>query len=178
MSDLAFRELLDERNELRAKLAASEKHRAALELAVRYMLKGLRCEVAEAALTNHGGALAAHDARVREIASAEALGDYLVRQREFSERTFGGGRRTIGVTQHIAKELLEIREKPDDLTEWIDVIILAMDGYWRHGGQPKDLLRLIEDKLARNIARKWPTPTSEDEPVEHDRQAEQEAQRD
>jgi len=32
-----------------------------------------------------------------------------MRQREWSERTFGPGKRTGGITAHIAKELDEIR---------------------------------------------------------------------
>ncbi|WP_231753038.1 dATP/dGTP pyrophosphohydrolase domain-containing protein [Burkholderia sp. TSV86] len=59
---------------------------------------------------------------------------YLQRQREFSERTFGPGARTAGVCDHIRKELKEIEANPGDLTEWIDVVILALDGAWRAGG--------------------------------------------
>ena len=102
-------------------------------------------------------------------AKREALADYLHEAKEFSERTFGKGRRTLGVTKHIEKEIAEVRAKPDDLTEWVDIIILACDGYWRHGGQPENLLADMLAKLAKNKARVWPTPTSEDEPVEHDR---------
>ncbi len=102
-------------------------------------------------------------------AKREGLADYLRQAREFSEKTFGPGRRTLGVTKHIEKEIAEVRAKPNDLTEWIDIIILACDGYWRHGGQPEGLLADMMAKLAKNKARKWPAPTSEDVPVEHDR---------
>ena len=97
------------------------------------------------------------------------LSDWLTRDKDFSSRTFGPGKRTKGLIDHITKELREIAAKPDDLTEWIDVAILALDGYWRHGGDPKDIMRYLEAKLAKNIARKWPTPTSEDAAIEHDR---------
>jgi hypothetical protein len=54
-------------------------------------------------------------------------------QREWSEATFGPGVRTLGVTNHIRKELEEIEKDPHDLNEWTDVIILAFDGAWRSG---------------------------------------------
>lgn len=117
----------------------------------------------------------AEAATLREAHMAELkrkhgeMAQYLTDAREFSLRTFGPGKRTGGVTKHIEKELDEIREKPDDLTEWVDVIILACDGYWRHGGQPETLMADMMAKLAKNKLRKWPTPTSEDEAIEHDR---------
>jgi hypothetical protein len=92
---------------------------------------------------------------------------YLTRQWEWSKRTFGPGKRTKGILRHIEKELLEIEAKPDDLTEWADVVILAMDGFWRHGGKPEDLMRVLQAKQEKNFARVWPTPTSEDEATEH-----------
>ncbi|WP_368735417.1 dATP/dGTP pyrophosphohydrolase domain-containing protein, partial [Metapseudomonas otitidis] len=51
---------------------------------------------------------------------------HLQRQREFSERTFGPGSRAKGVVDHIRKELKEIEASPGDLSEWIDVVILAL----------------------------------------------------
>ena len=47
---------------------------------------------------------------------------YIVKQREWSERTFGHSTRTNGITRHIEKELAEIRVAPRDLGEWIDEI--------------------------------------------------------
>lgn len=108
-------------------------------------------------------------ARASSPSQGVRLDDYLARQIDFSRRTFGEGRRTLGVTAHIGKELDEIRANPDDLSEWIDVMILAMDGYWRHGGTPDTLMRDLQAKQDKNLARKWPKPTSEDVPVEHDR---------
>jgi hypothetical protein len=95
------------------------------------------------------------------------LTEYLTRQWEWSRRTFGEGRRTKGILEHIRKELSEIEAKPDDLSEWVDVMILAMDGYWRHGGKPESLMADLQAKQDKNFARKWPTPTSEDVAVEH-----------
>lgn len=95
------------------------------------------------------------------------LNHYLRTQREWSGRTFGPGRRTIGITKHIEKELSEIRANPDDLSEWIDVMILAMDGFWRHGGLPEDLAGVLSAKQHVNMTRQWPAPQPEDCATEH-----------
>lgn len=81
---------------------------------------------------------------------------HLHRQREFSERTFGPGMRTSGVIDHIRKELHEIESKPDDVSEWVDVILLALDGAWRAGFSPEQIARAIAAKQAKNESRKWP----------------------
>lgn len=95
------------------------------------------------------------------------IASYLARQIEWSRRTFGEGKRTEGLCRHIEKELSEIRQKPEDLYEWVDVVILALDGYWRHGGTVEDLAAYLDTKQATNFAREWPAPVSEDVPVEH-----------
>lgn len=95
--------------------------------------------------------------------------NYLDRQREWSERTFGEGKRTLGITKHIEKELDEIRANPTDLMEWVDVIILGMDGFWRAGGSQEQLGEMLELKQKINRGRTYPYPTSEDVPVEHER---------
>jgi hypothetical protein len=97
----------------------------------------------------------------------DCLIPYLERQMMWSSKTFGNGLRSKGIVDHIRKELLEISADPTDLTEWVDVIILAMDGYWRHGGHPLDLMRMLQEKQNKNFDRLWPVPTSEDVAVEH-----------
>lgn len=81
---------------------------------------------------------------------------HLARQREFSEKTFGPGVRTQGVVDHIRKELLEIEANPADLTEWIDVVILALDGAWRAGGTPAEIVHTMVAKQTKNEGRQWP----------------------
>ncbi len=81
---------------------------------------------------------------------------HLRRQREFSERTFGPGTRTDGVIDHIRKELAEIEAKPDDVSEWVDVILLALDGAWRAGFSPEQIAQAISAKQSKNEARTWP----------------------
>jgi hypothetical protein len=59
------------------------------------------------------------------------LTSHLVHQAAWSELTFGPARGGLGCVNHIAKEVVEVRAKPDDLEEWIDIVILAFDGLWR-----------------------------------------------
>lgn len=80
---------------------------------------------------------------------------HIYRQRAFSERTFGS-LSTAGVLDHIRKELHEIEAKPDDVLEWVDVILLALDGAWRAGFSPEQIVQAISAKQARNESRKWP----------------------
>lgn len=84
------------------------------------------------------------------------LVEHLHRQRAFSERTFGPGARTAGVCDHIRKELREIEAAPADITEWVDVILLAFDGAWRSGATPEQIAAAIEAKQTKNEARQWP----------------------
>jgi len=97
--------------------------------------------------------------------------EHLWRQKQWSIRTFGPAKRTLGVLDHIRKELAEIEADPDDLGEWVDVIILAFDGAWRHGWEPQQTIDAIVAKQTRNEARSWPgwRTMSEDVAIEHDR---------
>lgn len=90
-------------------------------------------------------------------------------QKEFSEKTFGPGKRTKGLIQHISKELKEIEEAPTDLEEWIDVAILAFDGAWRAGWTPLEIENALVAKLNKNRSRKWPNwkEIGPDKAIEH-----------
>jgi len=95
--------------------------------------------------------------------------DHLDRQREFSERTFGPGHRTNGVIDHIRKELVEIEHNPLDLDEWIDVVILALDGAWRAGHTSQAIVQALIAKQTKNEGRTWPDwrTQSEDRAITH-----------
>lgn len=95
------------------------------------------------------------------------LAEYVAHQRAWSERTFGPGARIVGITAHIEKECAEVRANPADLTEWIDILILALDGYWRAGGDPSELEWRLKAKQEVNFRRVWPAGVPEDRPVEH-----------
>lgn len=111
--------------------------------------------------------------RFEEVFS-DPFTDYFVRQVEWSLKTFGPAARTKGILEHIRKELGEVESAPYDLMEWIDIMILAMDGYHRHGGDPRKLFELLQRKQTKNFARVWPDwrTRSEDQAIEHDRSGE------
>jgi len=94
---------------------------------------------------------------------------HLYRQRQFSLRTFGPGARTEGVIAHIRKELSEVERKPDDVFEWIDIVLLALDGAWRAGHSPEAIAFALCEKQGRNEARDWPDWRDADPngPIEH-----------
>lgn len=100
--------------------------------------------------------------------------DIVRRQREFSLRTFGPGNRAAGILAHIRKELGEIEAEPDDVTEWVDVIILAIDGAWRAGHSPEAIAAALSAKQELNEGRVWPDWRTADPngPIEHDRTVE------
>lgn len=94
---------------------------------------------------------------------------FLARQREWGIRTFGPGARTRGVTEHIRRELAEVEADPHDVTEWMDVAILAFAGALRHGAEPQQIIDALLAKQARNEARTWPDwrAVDEDAVIEH-----------
>ena len=109
--------------------------------------------------------------RRKEIASLDLVA-HLRRQREFSLRAFGEGRRTFGIAEHVRRELHEIEQAPSDLGEWIDVITLGLDGAWRCGATPEQIAAALVVKLTINECRTWPrsqSPDDDDVPIEHDR---------
>lgn len=108
----------------------------------------------------------------REVAVIDA--EHLHRQRRWSTQAFGPSKRTLGIIDHISKELKEIEADPTDVEEWVDVIILALDGAWRAGWEPQDIIDAIVAKQAKNEARTWPDwrKASEDKAIEHDRTGE------
>lgn len=135
-----------------------------------------RCYAAQ--VFDTGGLLSPPGSAVRIVADSgdgvwvERLFDFekhLARQREFSDRTFGPGLRTQMVVDHIRKELIEVLAKPEDLTEWIDVAILALDGAWRTGATPQDIIDALFAKQIKNESRIWPDwRTSDlDKAIEH-----------
>ena len=111
------------------------------------------------------------------------LVQHLHRQVAFSARTFGPGDRTDGVCDHIRKELAEVQADfaagASTLPEWVDVIILALDGAWRSGATPEQIVEAIVAKQTKNEGRKWPdwraAPLGK--AIEHDRSDEQAAAR-
>lgn len=112
------------------------------------------------------------------------LRQHLLRQMAWSHATFGPTERRAGVIDHIRKELKEIEASDGDTAEWVDVVILALDGLTRsiafaHGERqnPQKVVEraceLILHKQAVNEARVWPDwrTMPADKAIEHDRSA-------
>lgn len=98
------------------------------------------------------------------------------RQQIFSSRTFGDGERTEGILKHIEYEVREVRDSGGDLDEWIDIVILALDGAWRRASAAGldpciDVAMRLMRKQTINELRSWPALGPEDEPIEHIRSA-------
>jgi hypothetical protein len=99
---------------------------------------------------------------------------HIRRQITFSERTFGPGARVTAICDHIRKELTEVEGEHGPLSEWVDVIILGLDGAWRSGATPEQIVAALEAKQSKNENRKWPdwrtAPVGK--AMEHDRTGE------
>jgi hypothetical protein len=97
-----------------------------------------------------------------EVILSYNLVKHLHRQMEFSFKTFGPprckpeGHPTDGVQDHIAKELVEVAANPNDVEEWIDLVILAFDGALRAGYTPEQIVDTLLYKQIKNEGRKWP----------------------
>lgn len=97
---------------------------------------------------------------------------HIRRQQIWSENVFGPGDRLEGVLKHITKEVQEVRDgEGNDLFEWIDVIILAIDGAWRSGFEAHEIARALTLKQEVNELRRWPNWRERplDESIEHKR---------
>lgn len=108
------------------------------------------------------------------------LQQHLLRQMAFSHATFGPGVRTNGVIDHIRKELIEVEEANGASAEWVDVVILALDGLTRQlaycngdRANPTTVAdiacSMILGKQGRNEARDWPDwrTAQTDKAIEH-----------
>lgn len=83
--------------------------------------------------------------------------EFLHRQRNFSIKTFGPGPRTAGVLDHLSEEIEEVRVcDGKDLMEWVDLILLSMDGAYRAGFSPEAIVAGLQQKLSINEGRDWP----------------------
>jgi len=100
----------------------------------------------------------------------------------FSHATFGPGERMGGVIDHIRKELVEVEACGGEANEWVDVVILALDGLTRRlafcngvRNEPRLVVEMvcnmIEHKQTKNETRIWPDWRGVDpnKAIEHDR---------
>ena len=105
-----------------------------------------------------------------------ALADLVESQAEWSRKTFGSDetRGPLGALKHLEKEAVEAQTEtrgtgecsPQLREELADCLLLILDASRRSGVKVMQLIEAAQAKMAKNKARQWPTPTS-DEPVEH-----------
>jgi hypothetical protein len=114
--------------------------------------------------------LLAHNTKLREeLREAQfEFNRFMEERREWALKQFPT-QSCESVCRHIEKELTEIRACNTDLVEWIDVVLLAMEGYCRSGGNASDIFSAMKAKHAVNLTRKWQKPNG-DEPIEHVRE--------
>ncbi len=99
---------------------------------------------------------------------------YMSRLTKWSESTFGPGKRTESIIDHIRKEFVEIKADPSDAGEWIDVVAMALDGARRSGATPLEIVTGLMSKQVKNENRVWPDWRTADpcKAIEHDRSSE------
>lgn len=110
------------------------------------------------------------------------LKQHLLRQMAFSHATYGPGERRKGVLDHIRKEIKEVEDSNGDSYEWVDLVILSLDGLTRRlaycNGDRRDpeevaalVCIMLKSKQAKNEAREWPDwrTSSPDKAIEHKR---------
>ncbi len=92
-------------------------------------------------------------------------------QSEWSQATFGTDlqRGPIGTLKHLAKEVQECLNEPNDVKEYADCLILILDASRRAGFSADELVAAGLAKMAENRQRQWPPfdPANIDKPVEH-----------
>ena len=95
--------------------------------------------------------------------------EFLHGQQLWSEKTFGPGYHWKRCIKHIRKELNEIELEPNDLVEWIDVILIAFDGARRAGHSPEKIVSTLLAKQMENEIRDWPDwkKADKENPIEH-----------
>lgn len=136
------------------------------------VVRSAKIEQANSKLLQVSPSLGVGDPAVSEQPS-DSLTVMIHRQRAWSRNTFGPGDRLYGILDHIRKELNEIEAAPRDVSEWIDVVILALDGAWRAGIEPEEIVTALLAKYERNRARQWPDwrTAPEGQAIEHVRPA-------
>lgn len=95
--------------------------------------------------------------------------DYCRDHRNWSEEVFGPPTKHDAekLLKHIGLELDEVRKAPHDLEEWVDIIILAIDGAWRSGHCSYEIERALIRKQEKNKARVWNINLNSTEPNLH-----------
>lgn len=105
-----------------------------------------------------------------------SLSEYVKKHNFWSRNSFGVHSDPRGLIKHIIKECDEVLEDPTDGEEWVDIIILAIDGFNRCANEAtcdNALEYVLQVKQQKNMTRSWPKNADPGEPVEHIRTGEE-----
>ncbi|HMP82764.1 MAG TPA: DUF550 domain-containing protein [Verrucomicrobiota bacterium] len=80
-----------------------------------------------------------------------------LRVRQFQKRTFPH-QSLNGKLNHAAREIEEIRKRPEDISEHADLLILAIAVAGDQGFTPEQLIAAAHEKMDINFLRKWSAP--------------------
>lgn len=83
---------------------------------------------------------------------------YLTDSQDWSKATFGPPtpQSYKSILAHIEEEVEEVRKDPYDIEEWMDIVILGLDGAFRSGATPEKICTTLQKKLFKNQNRQWP----------------------
>jgi len=97
------------------------------------------------------------------------LADFIQRKKEHSLNAFGPNLTPTAIIKHIRKEIDEVEKDPNDLEEWMDVALLAIDGAWRVGYSPMLIATMLIYKFEKIKRRNYPDHSTldPDTPIEH-----------
>lgn len=76
---------------------------------------------------------------------------------DFTDRAFGQAT-PVSKLHHLAEEVQELIETPEDRLEWADCMILLIDAAKKAGYDMNDLYQAVQDKMEINKKRKWGAP--------------------
>lgn len=93
--------------------------------------------------------------------------DLFERLAEVSDRKFGMNRGPIGALKHLVLEAKEAIARPDDITEYVDCLLLSLDAARRAGFEYEEILAAGHAKVSVIDGREYPKGVPEGEPIEH-----------
>lgn len=73
----------------------------------------------------------------------------------WANATFGEGRPPHGAIAHLGREVAELAEKPFDIWEYADCLMLLIDAASNAGINVDEIVATVWEKLAINRDRKW-----------------------
>ena len=79
----------------------------------------------------------------------------------WSDSVFGKRSDPSGPLKHLKEEVDEVLERPDDVEEWADCLLLLLDAARIKGIDACSLLLACQSKLEKNKQRKWGKPDSD-----------------